>query len=264
MATRHSGLRVRDSDRVDACALLDNARETGELPDAEHARRTAAAMNARTFGDLDSLIGDLQIPANLVDAPLLRPERRNRSRRWAIAGAIVGVGALLGMFTGCVSSSGPLSAREVPIADPTAGPGLGGFLAAYRAAYGDAPIDELTLYPERVSVERPTADPALTEEIDYRNGKFTVSTTPRSGSDKKQFRLEEFDLPKFAALLAGAPQSLHAPQARVSHVIVDVGTGSHFADLGAVASIYVQDAGKTGFLDVTPAGEPLQVFPLDR
>lgn len=150
----NSGLRVRDSDRVDACALLDAARDDGQLSDSEHGRRTAAAMRARTFADVEKVIGDLQIPANMADAPVVRPARRRRARRWVLAGGAVAAAALIGMFCGWVSSDdGPLADHTPP--DMTTAAGIEAFLSDYRQHYGDLLADDVTLMPENASIERP-------------------------------------------------------------------------------------------------------------
>ncbi|WP_228781520.1 hypothetical protein [Nocardia abscessus] len=54
---------------------MDRARADGQLSEEEHdaltelAARTATAVRAESFGELDALIGDLQIPEELVNAP---------------------------------------------------------------------------------------------------------------------------------------------------------------------------------------------------
>ncbi|WP_433716770.1 DUF397 domain-containing protein [Nocardia sp. CA-084685] len=67
----------------------------GQLTEDEHAARTAKAMSAKSFGELDAVVGDLQIPDNLVDAPVVRVDRR-RPRRWLAPVAVIGAAAVLG------------------------------------------------------------------------------------------------------------------------------------------------------------------------
>ncbi|QVI22366.1 DUF1707 domain-containing protein [Nocardia tengchongensis] len=126
---RSHGLRARDTDRVDACTLLDSAHVAGELTDGEHADRTAKALAAKTFGELDAVLEDLQIPANLVNSPVVRPRRRGPSTRWKVAAAIVLAAALLGAFAGCVSR---VAAPKPDLPDPTTGQGLASFVEAYK------------------------------------------------------------------------------------------------------------------------------------
>lgn len=248
-APRHGGLRARDADRVDACALLDAARDDGQLTAQEHDRRTVAAMRAKTFGDLDGLVHDLQIPANLVDSPVVRSDRRVRSRRWQWAAAAATAALLLGALAGCVG-------REVthrPMPDLTTGRGLDAFIADYRDHFGDTMVDEVTLFPDYVVVERQSG--TQSQYIRY-DGDFDSSTSTSRSSDTEAFDLAVIDVPTIARLIAGAPQTVRAPGKPVSHIMIER------AKKGAdpFVRIYVE-AGSGGYLEVTPEGVPLRVFP---
>ncbi|QLY30809.1 DUF1707 SHOCT-like domain-containing protein [Nocardia huaxiensis] len=251
---RHSGIRVRDTDRVDACALLDAARDEGELTAAEHAQRTAAAMRASTFGDLDKLLGDLQIPRNLADAPVVRPDRRAPSRRWQAAAAVVLVAALLGALGGCV---GRVADPGVALPDPTTGPGLAAFIEAYRAHFGDTMVDEVSLYPGYVLVER--AAGTQSERLRYDRKGFGSYSTSSRASDVVPIDLATLDVPALARLLAGAPETVGAPGAGLSHVIIE-----HEQGEDAVVRIYADTSANGGFLEVSTTGEPLAVHPVQR
>ncbi|WP_063820444.1 MULTISPECIES: DUF1707 SHOCT-like domain-containing protein [Nocardia] len=252
----NSALRVRDSDRVDACALLDAARDDGQLSDGDHQRRTAAAMSARTFADVEKVIGDLQIPANLVDAPVVRPARRRRSRRWMVAGGAVAAAALIGMFCGWVSSdNGPLADRTPP--DMTTAAGIEVFLSDYRQHYGDLLADDVTLMPEHASIERPRpGDPSTTERASYK-GEFDTWTTSSRDPKLAPIDLGTIDVPKLAALLAGAPRTVGSPQTKVSHLII--GRDSSAPDHPPTVTIFTEGA-RSGHLVVAPSGEPLVIF----
>ncbi|WP_227979294.1 DUF1707 SHOCT-like domain-containing protein [Nocardia spumae] len=254
-STANSGLRVRDTDRVDACALLDAARDNGQLTDAEHATRTAAAMRARTFGEVEAVVDDLQIPANLVDSPVVSPARRRSSRRWIVAAAVVAGAALIGMFCGWVSSEGGPIGKPAP-ADMTTAAGIESFLAAYRAHFGDLLADDVTLHPDNASIERPgQGDPAKSERISYK-GEFDTWTTSTREPDLAPIDLGAIDVPKLAALMAGAARTVGAPQAPISHLIIDrttLGVGKE-----PVITIYTEGA-RGGYLVTSLAGEPLYV-----
>ncbi|MEU0542851.1 DUF1707 domain-containing protein [Nocardia sp. NPDC005978] len=257
MVSQHSGLRVRDSDRVDACSLLDSARAAGELSESEHTQRTAAAMRARTFGDLDALISDLQIPRNLVDAPLIRPERRLPRRRWIAAAGTVAVAALLGSFFGWVSEPDPPRTART---DGTTGQGFGSFLAAYRAEYGDSPVDDVTLYPDYVRVDRPI-EGNRSEDLTYRDGRFGNSSTGSRSGSTESFQLTDIDVRAIAAILAGAPQTLRVPGGAISHVSIHRSPGA--TDQSPVVTVYVTDGTQQGHMDIGFSGEPREVFPED-
>lgn len=51
--------RAKDSDRQDACRILDDALRDGELSMEEHRERVSAATKAVTLGDLQRLVADL-------------------------------------------------------------------------------------------------------------------------------------------------------------------------------------------------------------
>ncbi|WP_405134323.1 DUF1707 domain-containing protein [Nocardia sp. NBC_01388] len=249
---RNQGMRARDSDRVDACALLDNARAQGELTEAEHAQRMAAAMRARTFGDLDSLIADLQIPRNLVGTPLLQPQRRNLALRWKIAAGALTVALLAGALGGCLAR---VTVSKPVMPDATTGAGLASFIAAYRNHYGDTIADEVTLFPAYVVVDRRVGQTDRADRIRYDGGFDSMSDSTRmSGTDS--IDLAAIDLPKLAGLIAGAPQTLSMPGRAVTHIGIEHKTGED-----PQISIYIVNGSKTGYLQVSPQGEPIAVYP---
>lgn len=52
--------RATDMDRAITCTTLDNAYAEGQLDTTEHGNRIAAAMKAKTLGELDQLTSDIQ------------------------------------------------------------------------------------------------------------------------------------------------------------------------------------------------------------
>ncbi|WP_040697432.1 DUF1707 SHOCT-like domain-containing protein [Nocardia vinacea] len=265
--TRYSGIRARDTDRADVCGVLDAALADGQLTDDEHAERTAQAMRAKAFGELDALIGDLQIPRNLVDAPVIRVDRR-RPRRWLapvafIAGAAV-IGAAVGGIASCASgASGPFGWSEhVPVL--TTGSGLAYFIDEYRAEFGDTKVDEVTLYPDYAIFERQAAgDPTETVRYRYDGGFHDYTTSNGRKADVRTFDLASIDLRAIAGLLAGAPQSIKTPDGVITHASIEFPPGR--SDSDAAVSIYAKNrAGASGYLTATVTGEPLQVFPPSR
>ncbi|WP_067831024.1 DUF1707 SHOCT-like domain-containing protein [Nocardia inohanensis] len=250
---RNQGLRVRDSDRVDACALLDNARDTGELTAAEHAERTAAAMDARTFGDLDALVGDLQIPRNLVNSPLLRPQRRNDLRRWKIGAAALAVAMITGAMGGCISNSDPLRPQ---IPDATTGRGVASFIAAYQEHFGDSVVEEVTFYPEYVLVNRRGGNAQRDDRYRYDKGGFSSYGDTARSTGAEPVDLSKLDLPKLARLLAGAAETVHVPGGRAKYLSIE-----HKADKDPIVSVYAGKDDRSGYFTVTLSGEPLTVYP---
>ncbi|MGV9836186.1 DUF1707 SHOCT-like domain-containing protein [Nocardia niigatensis] len=250
---RFQGLRARDTDRVDACTLLDTARDGGELTASEHADRTAKAMAAKTFGELDAVLDDLQIPADLVNSPVVRANRRGPSTRMRVAAAIVVAAALLGAFAGCVSRT-TASAPAIP--DPTTGPGMASFVAAYQDHFGDTRADQVLLYPTYVIIER-RKDPSAPRDAHIRyDGDFHAYDDIARSPGVDIFDMSVLDLKKIAALLAGAPQSAGVPNGRISHVEIARG-----ADGNPVVTVYVDDGSQHGYFQVTATGEPMAIYP---
>jgi hypothetical protein len=263
--TRYGGIRARDTDRADVCGLLDAALADGQLTADEHAARTAKAMRAMSFGELDDVVGDLQIPDDLVDAPVVRVDRR-RPRRWLAPVAVVVAAALIGAGVGGITrcaadTSGPagqsVSAKNVPVL--TTGVGLAYFIDRYRAEFGDTKADEVTMYPEYAIFTRQVAgDPTHSARYHY-DGSFGKPTTAAGRKpDVRTFDLATMDLRAVTGLLAGAPESTKMPDGAVTHIGIEFAAGSS-TDIPTLAVYTTNKAGASGFLTLTFAGEPLRV-----
>ncbi|NUS91974.1 MAG: DUF1707 domain-containing protein [Nocardia sp.] len=260
MATE--GLRARDSDRADICGLLDIALAEGQLTPDEHEQRTAAAMRAQTFGDLEALIDDLQIPGDLVKVPVLRGQRR--SRRWAIAAAVAAAALVLGAAAGLTDRGTGGSARQ-ELPDTTTAAGIAGFVAVYRAEFGDTIADEVSFYPEHVSIERYDAATRVKTSYTYRDGEFdgwTTSTGRRP--EEPTLDLAEIDLTALAGLLAGATATANAPGGAIGHISAQH-ESSAYGEPAPILRIFVDNEAKSGsgHFEVGFDGEPLVVHPID-
>ncbi|WP_280497760.1 DUF1707 SHOCT-like domain-containing protein [Nocardia asiatica] len=259
--TRYSGIRARDTDRADVCGLLDTALAEGQLTESEHAARTAKAMRAASFGELDALIGDLQIPGELANAPVVRVDKR-RPRRWLAPVSTVAAALIAGALVGAISRCGvdlPGSSENVP--DMTTGAGLAYFLAEYRAEFGDLIADDVTLYPKYVVMDRQKPGSESETGSYHYNGDFRASTTSERKSDTRTIDLAALDVPALARLLAGAPQTVRCPDGVISHVSVQFDSPG-VVDPGPVVDVHVDcEGGASGYAKFTLAGEPLAVFP---
>ncbi|MFE6922458.1 DUF1707 domain-containing protein [Nocardia sp. NPDC057663] len=197
-------LRARDTDRADVCALLDAALADGQLTAREHEKRTATAMQAETFGALDRLVDDLQIPGDLAATPVARGIPRAPRRWWMPVGAIVLAG-LLGAGAGLLGRTVGDAAFGEPLPDLTTGNGFAHFLADYRAKYGSTEVDELTLYPDYAIVERKADKPGKQDEQIYRGSFKAWGSQGSRTPDTKSFDLAGVDL-------AATPASCPAPR----------------------------------------------------
>ncbi|MEU2172910.1 DUF1707 domain-containing protein [Nocardia sp. NPDC019219] len=262
--TRYSGIRARDTDRADVCGLLDAALADGQLTAGEHSARTAKAMGAKSFGELDALIDDLQVPDDLANAPVVRVDRR-RPRRWLAPVSTIAAALVAGAMVGAISRCGvdlPGSSEKVP--DMTTGAGLSYFLAEYRAEFGDLIADDVTLYPKYALVDRQKPGNAA-QTGDYRyDGDFGTSRASERKAGTRTFDLAAIDVPAIARLLAGAPQTVKCPDGVISHVSLQFDSPGA-VDPGPVVDIHVNcPGGASGYAKVTFAGEPLAVFPPSR
>ncbi|AGJ66031.1 hypothetical protein J112_00260 [Mycobacterium tuberculosis str. Beijing/NITR203] len=90
--------RAKDSDRQDACRILDDALRDGELSMEEHRERVSAATKAVTLGDLQRLVADLQVESAPAQMPALK-SRAKRTELGLLAAAFV-ASVLLGVGIG--------------------------------------------------------------------------------------------------------------------------------------------------------------------
>lgn len=144
----------------------------------------------------------------------------------------------------------------------TTGIGVAYFIAEHPAS--DTKVDEVTLFPDYAYVERQAAgDPTVTVRYRYDGRLHGYTTDNGRKADVRIVDLARIDLRAIAGLLAGAPQSLETPGGVIAHVSIEFPPGR--TDSDAAVSIYAKNqAGVSGYLTATVAGEPLQVFPPSR
>ncbi|WP_336086333.1 DUF1707 SHOCT-like domain-containing protein [Nocardia sp. SSK8] len=252
-------LRATDADRTDACALLDAALADGQLTAAEHDTRTAAALRAETFGALDRLVDDLQTPADLAATPLARGIPRAPRRWWLPVGAVLLAG-LTGALAGLLGRTVGDTVAADPLPDFTTGPGFAHFLADYRAEFDSTLVDEVTVFPDRVTVRR-AAGPGKQVHITYR-GDFDTAGSPTSRQPKTPtLDLAEIDVAKLSGYLAGAPETAKVPGGAVWMFDIEVDDPTEKPQRVEV-SIHVKNAHEeSGHFIVSAAGEPVAVHP---
>ncbi|MCQ4119684.1 DUF1707 SHOCT-like domain-containing protein [Rhodococcus tibetensis] len=253
-----AGLRARDSDRADACGVLDAAQADGQLSAEEHSYRTARAMSAKTFDELDRLVGDLQIPSRLANAPVVRPKQRRSRRRWIAAGAIVATAAVGGAIAGTLGEE-PGSPTSVPTL--TTGSGVQFFIDDYSAEFGNTIADEVDLFPEHAVFDRQAAANPSQSDPYYYDGEFdSWGSVSSRDADERSFDLATVNLPALAGLLKGAPESVRVPNGTVDHLSFGFEAGEE--DGPPIISVYANnEAGNTGYFNVTFDGEIVAVYP---
>ncbi|GGK53689.1 DUF1707 domain-containing protein [Nocardia camponoti] len=249
MSKKQPSLRARDSDRADACGVIDAALADEQLTAAEHAARTARAMRAETFADLDREIGDLQLPHDFAATPLARG---TQAPRWRKPVAFIAACALA-VGLGFVSAKVVDWVAKPDYPDLTTADGLSYFLDRYRAEFGETTADDVTLYPRYASFSR--AGSSYTFRGDFAS----------SGRDTRKFAhsfdLAKVDLATYARVYRGAPTSLYAPGATVAYALIRLDPSSK-KDPDAEISLYVKDSDVSrGYVKVSFAGAPIGVYP---
>lgn len=241
MATRQTAhTRAKDTDRNNACQVLDSALADGQLSMEEHRTRVGLATTAATLGDLQSLVDDLQNDNAPVQMPHLQKPSRVRAAGagpgWGLRVATAAVLVLLGIAIGWGlygNTSSPMSFQTDPGAksDGIEGKvltpprqlhslgGLNGLFEQMRKRFGDTMGYNLTVYPDYAVLDR--ADPNEPRRIldyTYRGGWGDSTSNSAKADDDVLVDLGAIDVPKVVEVLRGAPETLGIPQEDVSNV----------------------------------------------
>ncbi|WP_051637520.1 DUF1707 SHOCT-like domain-containing protein [Rhodococcus sp. UNC363MFTsu5.1] len=283
MASRNT-TRARDIDRSNTCTLLDAGYGEGQLDFDEHKSRTAAAMSARTLGELESLVTDLQLPTALTDT-LTVTDRTSPPRQLALkagvaAAAVVAAAVTLVMVNQDGPDPAPAAAAPVvaplapnPPAPPAPGKyadikpvviapidtltaaGIEEFIRKYREKFGDTLVYDVSFFGDYASITRMVpGQPGSEQDFSFRGGFQPDSVSSHSGSEPP-FDLASVNLGALTGHLLGAAESVRVPGGTVSHI------GMQFEDGDPVVSIYVNNekTGASGYLELTPTGEVTRV-----
>ncbi len=278
MATRQTaGTRAKDSDRNDTCKVLYSALSEGQLSMEEHRQRVAAATNAATLGELQGLVGDLQVANAPVKLPNLKPERAvavGAGAGWGLRAAVAAVLVVLGIAIGWGlygNSSSPLSFTTDPGAKADGIPatvltpprqlqslgGLTGLLEQMRQKFGDTKGYSISIFEDYASLERPDPnEPRRALSYYYRGGWDDPNETSVS-SDDKVVDLGAFDVPKIVGLIRGAPESVGIKPDEVKNTHVSIEPNSDItAPPGSIEiSVYVTPKfGNSGYISLNGDG----------
>lgn len=272
-AQASSSTRARDIDRVQTCGLLDAGYSEGQLNTSEYDTRTAAAMTAKTLGELDALVSDLQIPAHLAETAVRSATTSRRSNRLpvivAVAAAVVATGVVFvvtrgdgdtptrtdsaGEVVAAVEETAP-APPPVPgepdsiVIDPidtTTADGIEEFLRQFRAKFGDLTVDNLYLAQHHASFERMVPDqPHRVQDWNFYSG-FAPSGSSTSRSDDATVDLGQLDIAPLRVLLGDAPSTVGLPAARIDYIVVRPQPITAEPEIG----VYVKDPDlHTGYL----------------
>ncbi|SDD40380.1 DUF1707 SHOCT-like domain-containing protein [Rhodococcus tukisamuensis] len=259
-------LRARDVDRAAVRDALDSAFADGQLSDGEHRNRVEAAGSARTLADLDRLVRDLQVPAELRES--VSPPSPQRSTRWAVAlaTAVVLVGGIV-VVTSSRDSGDPAATTAGAQAELTTAAGFGRMLDEIAHHLDDSQVDRLTVHPAYATFSRPVPgqpgrEQSYRYEVEDGRARITDDGTSSHRTEGVPVDLAELrpNVPQLIGLLYGADRTLGVGNPSDVYLIADRG------DDGPAVGIYLrnEDTGAQGFLTVGFDGAVRSVHRSDR
>ena len=252
--------RAKDINRQDACKILDNALNDGELSMEEHRERVSAATKAVTLGDLQALVADLQTDSTALHPPAVKgpPVSPKFGGRGMVAIAfavsvLLGVGIGWGMYGNTTS---PLDFTTDPGAKPDGvGPvvltpptqlhsvgGLTGLMEQMRKRFGNTVGYRLVIYPTYAVLDRP--DPSDDRRVlasTYRGGWGDQTGSAKNSTDAPvPVDLSKFDVTATVGIMRGAPQTLHMKPSDVKTMYLIIEPATDPTTPGALSlSLYV-------------------------
>lgn len=275
--SRSPKTRARDVDRAQTCTLLDAAYGDGQLGVDDYEARTAAAMHARTLGDLWALTEDLQIPDHLRESTEPPAGETGQSHRRLFLAAVVGAVVVCAVAVYLLSSkaaggdqstgaSGSTAAQSAASGEP--GPiavepidlhtadGIREFVRLFEVQFHDAIADGVDLYRDDAIVVR------MVPHQPHRNLRWRFSGgfeqwTTQSGirdQDQQTVDLAQLDADRVGDLIATAPQRVLRPSGRIDLVAIRTYNGE------PRVTVYVVDNDESrGSVTATLGGEIVEV-----
>ncbi|MCV7094300.1 DUF1707 SHOCT-like domain-containing protein [Mycobacterium kubicae] len=264
--------RAKDRDRQDACRLLDNALNDGEISSEEHRERVSTATRAVTLGELQDLVSDLQHSENTADqAPALKPRPKRNGFGVTVASfavtVLLGIGIGWGLYG---NTNSPLDFTSDPGAKPDGVAavvltppkqlhslgGLTGLLEQMRKRFGDTMGYRLVVYPDYASLDR--QDPTNERRVldySYRGGWGDPSSNAKSGTDTVVVDLGKFDVKTVVGIMRGAPETVGIKPSDVksSYLIVEPATDPT-APGSLSLTVYVSSDYGSGYIQLAGDG----------
>ncbi|AQA23010.1 hypothetical protein BTZ20_0124 [Rhodococcus sp. MTM3W5.2] len=280
MASRNT-TRARDIDRSNTCTLLDAGYGEGQLDFDEHKSRTAAAMSARTLGELESLVTDLQLPTALTDT-LTAADRPAPPRRGVLLAGVAAAVVAAAVTLVLINQDGPDPAAAAPPIAPVApnhpappapdkyadvaprvvapidtltAAGIEDFIRIYRDKFGDTLVYDVYFRSDYTNLTRMVpGQPGSEQDYTFRGGFDPDSVSSRSG-DEPPFDLASVDLGALAGHLLGAAESVQVPGGTISYIGMQV----HGGDPTVSINVNNEETGASGSLELSPKGEVTRV-----
>jgi hypothetical protein len=266
--------RAKDINRQQACKILDDALNDGELSMEEHRQRVSAATQAVTLGDLQALVTDLQTDKAALQLPAAESSPgRPRLNRWGppaiafLVSVLLGIGIGWGLYG---NTGSPLDFTSDPGAKPdgvgavvltpptqlhSVG-GLTGLLEQMRKRFGSTLGYRLVVYPTYAVLDRP--DPSDDRRVlayTYRGGWDDPTSSAKNSADGPvPVDLSKFDVAAAIGILRGAPETLHMKPSDVKTTYLVIEPANDPTTPGALSlSLYL--SGDYGGGDIVFAGD---------
>lgn len=283
-----SRTRARDIDRAQTCGLLDAGYGEGQLDPSEYESRTAAAMKAKTLGELEALVSDLQIPEHLVEAtrvkapgPMPRRPIPGRVVAAVVAAALAVVGTLVFATRGddaAPETTDVAAAQQAPAPapippgepqpiviepiDPLTTDGVREFMRQLEAKFeGDLRVDEVIFYSTYVLVTRMLEDqPHREQDWSFRAG-FATSGDPEARPlDTATVDLADLDVARLGDVITTGPDLVGMPTGRVDHIFV---RPDPVTDEPLVTVLFNDNEDRSGMVDTRLDGSVVDVSPAE-
>jgi hypothetical protein len=249
--------RANDTDRADTARRLDEAYADGQLSAGEHEERLTTALHATTLGQLAALTVDLQSGTVLPSMTKSRPRKQNNFLRLLVpAVATLLIMGLLIWAAGGRNESDDQSNTAGEQYSYLSPRGLAEVIAAVRTKFGNATVDDLTLYPGYAVVFRAAEDAPLQQLSYYYNGEFREPTDSGTREDVPMVDLKTLDVMTIASVVAGAGTSLNLSRVDQSYLVVRA--GEEEPEVLVFAS---NDKKENGHLALDIHGSILAVYP---
>ncbi|MFC9475305.1 DUF1707 SHOCT-like domain-containing protein [Nocardia sp. NPDC055002] len=262
--------RARSADRASTVAALDTAHADGQLDADEHAAMVELAAEARTLGDLSTLVADLQQRPAAPNKPRVR---RDRTRLVVIA--LATVTAVAG-FVWTVRDDKPEPAAAVaatvdydaasPLVIPTPMLNtLAGFVQFrddYRVSFGDTLVDEAVMHDEHASaVRRAPGNGNSTVDYTYRGGFARTSSQVSSRKrDAVTIDLAQVNAEALGVALAKAAATVRVPNGAVTHFRI---ANDSWAGGPGITIFVRNEVAQSGHFVLTLSGDVLKTYPYE-